>query len=399
MAALQGLRTTNQTITTENRLVRVPDKNMMMLEPNNTALVTFLLGMKKRRAIKSPRIEHFEDDYMQRWAVASAQVNANASSTTISVSDGSFIVVGDILMIPSGSSSNHERVRVTAKPSANVCTVVRNIGSTGLLTLASGAGVVVLGQAFEEGSAAAVAKITTPSLVTNYTQIFKKSINITGTDAASEHYADGGNERKRLQKKMGEEFKIQKNYQYMWGVPNEDLTGGPSGNPLRQTGGLYHFISTNRQDAGGLLTKKAFETYSRMAFRYGSKKKMLMASPILCSALSQWGTGFLTLSPSDDTYGVQVSKVKTAHGVWIVTNDWTLEDGVSGQNGLGGYGFSIDMDSIEERYLEGRDTQMELGVQPNDEDRMLDTIMSESGLQVHNEKKHSFLFGITDYEL
>jgi len=394
----QGLRTTNQTITTENRLVRVPDEDLMMLEPNETALVQFLLGMKKKKTIQTPRLEWIEDDYMQQWVTTAAQTNANASSTTITLSDGTPVVVGDLLLVPSGSSSNHEMVRVTAKPSDNVCTVVRNVGATGLLTITSGAGLLILGQAHEEGAGAPVAKITTPSTSTNYTQIFKKSINITRTDANSLHYADQGDERRRLVEKAAKEFKIHKNFQYLWGKPSESLTGGANGNPIRTTGGIDHFISTNRYDVSGTLTKKGMETFARMAFRYHSKA-ILLASPMVISAIHEWGNSFMQMSPAETKFGVNIRRITTGHGEWILMKDWSLRDGVSGQNGFAGYAFSLDMDYISERVLKNSDTRIEKDVQGNDEDRHLDMIWCESGLVVRQEKRHARLFGATDYSV
>ncbi len=394
----QGLRTTAQTITTENRLVRVPDEDMMMLEPNETALVQFLLGMRKKSVIESPRIEHFEDDYLQQWVVASAQVNANASSATLSLTDGSVLVVGDVLLVPSGSSTNHEQVIVTAKVSANVATIERNVGTTGLLTITSGAGLIILGQVFEEGAGAPVAKITTPTTVLNYTQIFKKAINITRTDANSKKYADAGNERKRLVEKAAKEFKIQKNFQYIWGKPSETLTGGLNGNPRRTTGGIDHFIATNRQDVSGTLTKRGFETFARVAFRYTSNA-LLLASPMVISAIHEWGNAFMKMDPGTTKYGVNINRITTGHGTWSLVKDWSLRDGVSGQNGFAGYAFSLDMDYIKERVLKNSDTRIDKDVQGNDEDRHLDMIMCESGLQVRQEKRHARLFGATDYSL
>jgi hypothetical protein len=395
--AVTGLRTTYQSITTENRLVRVPDEDLLMLEPKETALVSFLLGMKKKnRMIDSPRIESFEDDYMGQWITTSAQTNANAASDTISSTDASMVVVGDLLLVPSGSSSNHEMVRVTAKPSANVCTVARNVGSTGLLTIASGAGLMILGQAFEEGADSPTAKITTLSTVTNYTQIFKKAIELTRTDANSKHYADSGSERQRLLTKAAKEFKIQKNLQYYWGKPSESLTGGPSGNPIRTTGGIDHYIATNRYDVGGVMTKKTMETFARMAFRY-TQNAVLFASPLLISAIHDWGNSFLKIGPREQVFGVDVHTVVTGHGEWKLVRDWQLRDGVSGQNGFGGYGFSLDMDYIQERVLKGSDTAIKKDVQSNEADKHKDMIMCESGLQIRQEERHARIYGITDY--
>lgn len=395
------MRSTYASITTENRLVRDPDEKLMMLEPNEAALTTLLMALKRKKTITTPRIEHFDDDFIAGWVAASAQTNANASSTTITLSDGSTIVVGDTLLVPSGSSSNHEMVRVTAKPSANVCTVVRNVGATGLLTITSGAGLMRLGQAFEEGSASPTARFSTPSTVTNYTQIFKMAIEISGTDANSRQYANDGDERKRMIEKAAKEFKIQMNKAFYWGKPSEDLTGGPSGVPIRTTGGIDHHITTNRYDVAnggttGVLTKKGWETFARMAFRYGTKR-VLLASPLIISAIHEWGNGFLKLEPGSKEYGVDITNVHTGHGLFMLVKDWELRDGVSGQYGFGGYAFSLDLNAITRRVLTGRDTKIEKDVQANDEDKHKDMLICECGLQVQQEEHHARIYGVTDY--
>jgi hypothetical protein len=393
--ALQGTRTT-QTGVTESRIVRVPDEDMLMLEPNEAPLVTFMLGMKKKKVIESPRIEHFDDDYIDRWVTSSDLVAANAASTTLTLTDGSGIVPGDLLLVPQLGSTAPEQIRVTAKPGANVCTVVRNIGSTGLVAIASGAALVVLGQAFEEGAATPTAKTTSPVQRLGYCQIFRKSIDITRTQASTKNYADGGDERKRLREKMMREFKIAKNRQYLWGVPSESMSGGPSGAPIRTTGGINHYISTNRYDANGLLTQKGFETFSRQAFRYGSEK-ILLASPVVISAIHQWGNSYLKINPGEKMFGVNIEKVTCGNGVFILLKDWMLEDGVAGQPGFSGYAFSLDMDKITERVLKGADTKMTLNNQTPGTDKFVDEVLSECGLQVRHEKRHAVMYGVSDY--
>lgn len=395
--AVQNQRTTYTAITTENRLERVPDEDLLMLEPQATPLLTFLLGMKAFKEIEVPRIEHFEDDFVPQWVTTAAQTNANASSTTITTTDGTPIAIGDLLLVPSGSSSNHEMVRVTAK-SGNEVTVVRNVGSTGLLTIASGAGLAILGQAFEEGSDLPVAVTTSPSTVTNYTQIFKQSITISRTAAKSKQYASGGDERKRLVEKRMKEFKTNMNHQFLWGKPSESLTGGPGGDPIRTTGGVDHFISTNRYDAGGVLTQKTFEAFSRMAFRYNpGKELLLLAAPLVISALNQWGNSYMKTEPGGKVLGVNLTRINTGHGHFMLANDWQMRDGVSGQNGFSGYAFALNMDLIRARYLKDSNTAIYRDKENPRLDRHTDLIMAEVGLQVRHEKRHARLYNVTDY--
>ncbi len=140
------------------------------------------------------------------------------------------------------------------------------------------------------------------------------------------------------------------------------------------------------------------ETFARMAFRYTSQA-VLLASPMVISAIHEWGNSFMKLEPQEKMFGVNIRKVTSGHGEWILMRDWSLRDGVSGQNGFAGYAFSLDMDYISERVLKNRDTRVQKDVQGNDEDRHLDMIMCESGLQVRQEKRHARLFGATDYSV
>ena len=386
--------TSTSSLVTEQRIVRVPDENLLALEDKETALVQFMLGMKKSENTDSPRLEWFDDDYIDRWATSSALVAADAGSTTLSMTDGSAIIPGDCLLIPQLGTTVPEMVRVSAKPSANVATIVRNVGATGLRTIPSGAAICILGQAFEEGAPTPNSKITQTALRTGKCQIFRKAIDITKTKAKTRTYADNQSERKRLRRKMLQEFKIFKNRQYIWGVPSEDQTGGPTGNPIRTSGGINNYITTNRFDGNGILSQKAMETFSRQAFRYGSER-LLLASPMVISAINSWAKSFLQVSSSEKMFGINVTKVQTGHGVWLLARDWSLEDGVSGQAGFGGYAFSLDMDYVCEKVF--RPTTVETDNQVKGTDKFVDEVICETGLKVAQEKRHAVLFGVTDY--
>jgi hypothetical protein len=391
-----GSRSTNQAIV-ENRLVRVPDEDMLMLEPNNTPLVQFMIGMKRKEKVDSPRIEHGEDDYTSQWVKVTTGAAASAGATTITLVDNRDVVAGDMLLVPQAGATIPEQLRVVSVGGSNQITVARNTGGTGLRVIADGAQLLLLGQAYEEGSTAPVSKTTVPVQVINYTQIFKRSIQLTGTQAASKQYFSGGNERTRLRNKMMQEFKIQMNRQFLFGQRSESLNGGPNGNPIRTNGGLNSHIVSNRFNAGGLLTRKFFEAYARRTFRYGNKKKVLLASSVIISAIHEWGNSFLKLAPMEDKFGVALTRINTGHGEFALVRDWALDDGETGQVGFSGYAFAFDPECLTYRFLKGRDTKMYLDGQQPTQDAELDYIQAEAGIQVRHEKRHSCLFGVDDY--
>lgn len=402
MAQVIGQRSTSQAIT-ETRLIRQVDAEIGMLEPNIAPLITFMMKMGKRQAVKSPRIEWLEDDYTARWAqVDATTVGASTSSTTIGVTDGTLFTVGDVFCIPNAvtSSSAVECARVTGI-STNSLTVVRDIGGTGANQIAAGAALRLLGSAYEEGGSVPTPKTTAPATKINYTQIFRTTLDLSKTNVASEQYGAASGERDRIQAKKLKEHKISMNAAALFGVKSENLTGGPSGKPIRTTGGLNSVISTNVYDASGMLTQKSFEAFSRMAFRYGSAKKMLLTAPIIKSAINDWGKSYLLVKPGETKLGVDIQEVQTAHGTWMIVRDWMLEDGVPAGNGFGGLAFSIDIAEASYRYLSGngvsRDTKIVENVIQDGADRFMDEILTEAAFCFQQEKYHAKLYNVTDY--
>jgi hypothetical protein len=56
------------------------------------------------------------------------------------------------------------------------------------------------------------------------------------------------------------------------GKPSELLTAGS--NPRRTTGGVFHFVATNKTDVGGTMTEAEFFGAFSAAFRYGASTKV-----------------------------------------------------------------------------------------------------------------------------
>ena len=400
-----GVRSTGQAIS-EERLVRVVDADIGLLEPDLAPLITMLnFGQKQRKRTTSPRFEHFEDDYVARWAQnGSAAVANTTASTTVTVVDSTLFVVGDLFVVPKAvtSSTAPEVCRVTAvNRTTHELTVVRNVGAAGVDTISASAALRLTGDAHEEKEAIGTSKTTTPAKIVGYTQIFRTVAEFTKTQIASEVYGAATGDREREHKKKLREHKQKLNGAALFGRASESLTGGASSRPIRTTDGLLARITTNITNAGGVLTRKVFESYARQAFRYGKSEKTLLASPIVISAINQWATQFLLVKPSEKRFGVNVNEVQTGHGVWLLVRDWMLEDGVTGQSGFAGQAFSIDLNELFYRYLEdnglNRDTKLTENVVQDGSDGVVDEILTEAGFQIKQEKFHARLFNCTDY--
>lgn len=402
MAQIIGQRNTN-TVVSDERIVRQVADQIALLEPNQAPLLTMLMRLRKRKGIKSPRYEWFEDDYCARWASNSAAAVANTTtSTTVTVTDGTLFTAGDIFVVPKveSSASAPELCRVTVV-TGNVLTVVRDVGGAGVDTIPADGALRIIGSAFEEGGTIPSAKTTAPSKKTTYLQIFRTTCEFTKTAIATEVYGAPGGDRAREHKKKLIEHKQGMNSALLFGRASESLTGGPNSKPIRTTAGLASVIASNLTNASGTLTRKTFESFSRQAFRYGSPTKMLLCAPIIKSAINEWARDFLLVKPTDTKYGVQIQQVETAHGVWLLVNDWMLENGVAGKYGYGNMGLSVDLDWVEYLYLDNngmnRDTHLTEDAVKDGADRIIDEILTEGGFAVRNEKYHSRLYNVTDY--
>lgn len=401
MALVQGMRTTYQT-DAETRLVRQIDDQISLLEPDAAPLITFLMRLKKRRAIKASKWQWFEDDYVGRWVQNSAN-EYNSSATAIVVADATQIVPGDCIAVPKVTASGStapEVFRVTAvNLGTSTLTVVRGVGGAGAATIYASQYLRILGPAFEEGAAVATAKSTAPVPKTTYLQIFKTSCKFSKSAIAHETYGAPNGDRAREHKKKLIEHKIKMNSALLFSRPSEDLSGGPGGQPIRTTMGFFPTVATNVTDAGGTLTRKIFEGFSRQAFRYGSKNKVLLAAPLIKSAINEWAREFLLIKPAEKKYGVQVNQVETAHGNWLLVNDNMLES--QGDYGFGGMALSVDLDEVEYLYLnnngENRDTRIMEDVVKDGADSVTDEILTEGGFRIGQEKFHARLCNVSDY--
>ena len=403
MPQVIGERTTAQAAA-ESRAVRQVGDKIALLEPNTGPLLTLMTRMNRKDKAFQTKVEWIEDDYVARWDQNSATtLNNNTNSTAMTVTDGSKFVAGQMFVVPkvNNSTAAPEVVRVLSV-AGNALTLFRAVGGVGLDTIPGNAPLRLIGTAYEEGAPVPNMKSTAPVTNFNYTQIFRNALDFSKTNAAIKQYGIDGSDRTREQNKKMKEHKIDIAGALYWGVRSESLTGGPTGKPIRTMGGVNSFITTNIFDVNGVLDWKGFETFSRMTFRYGSRTKLLFAAPKYCSAINTWGHNFLHVSPGETKLGVKIQTIETAHGTFKLVNDWMLEDNYPGNNGFGHVAFALDMDEIVYKPLSNnginRDTQFLENIVRDGRDAFIDEYLTETTMEVHQEKYHAKMVNMTDYQ-
>ena len=358
--------------------------------------------LNKRVAINST-FSWLEDDLNPSWAslaaCAASAATPGTSTTILTTQTGEVYYFNKYDIIKFPSTGELCLVSSVACAAGDEMTVIRGYGTTDCTgdtyTYAANTYFFKIGAAFPESSVSTdlstISTKTTPA--TNYTQIFRKSVEISRTLANTELY--GGADRPYQRKKKGVELMREMERTFYFGEPM--IWSGTSSQPSRVTGGINYYISTNSTDAGGTLTESEFEGFMRTVFRYGSNSRYLFAAPLILSVISLWAQGKLQMFPKDKTYGVAITQYLSPHGTLNLIKDVVLEHAgsISNTSYYGGYAYAVELEDVVYRYLQNRDIQMETDIQHPGDDLYKDQYICEVGMEFHNEKKHGKLYGVT----
>ncbi len=352
------------------------DKTIRQLQPDAAPFTTFLMELKKE-ATRDPRFTHLEDELESRFDAINNATGYTAADTALVVDNGSYFAQHDLVVV----TRTAEMMRVVSV-ATNTITVVRGVGSPAAALLDNDE-LLLAGSAQPEGDTSKPARSFNPTQVVNFTQIFRRPWELTGTLLASENettphdwdYQAG---------KVGIEHKRDIERAMLFSRPSESTSGSQ---PRRTTGGLLHWITTNSTDAGGTFTEVEFNTAMRQGFRYGSKRKVAMASPLATSVLNTYAAGKVQISQREKVYGVDVTTFTSPFGAVRLITNWELEGAR-----YGGYLIGIDMDNVAYLYLANakanRDSKVRTNIQAPDADTRKDEWLSECGLRVNNQQTH-----------
>ena len=378
-----------QTATDEGRLIVDAVDKIFLLEPNKHPLVTLLTQVGKvydgkawkgsgmlKKSTGNPEFKWFEDFYGGRYAKCSGTCTSAAAQTPTVVGAGSssgyIFTKGDVIL----NARTGERMIVGTVAATTIELVTRSVGGTVAAAWADGDGIYIIGNVSEENAGARNVNTTKSSPETNYTQIFKTSIAVTGTEKEADVY--GPKDLPYQRAKKGTEHALDIEKAFWFGEKGAD-TGGTQGHPRRFTGGILEFIEAGNsyvQNQGGILTAPDFNTFLREGFTYSSgSPKTLICGGIILQALNEIARGQIVMKPLAKTYGMQIGSWVTPFGsINIIHNPLFVED-------YSGYGFLLDLSCFRYRHMNNRDTKLFTNVQANDVDGEVDQYMTECGLE------------------
>lgn len=382
----------------ESRLVVDAVDKIFLLEPNKHPLVSLLTNVGKvwdgkawtgqglqKAPTGNPEFQWYEDVYGGRYARAASSQIAGAGTCVVTGAGSSsayIFTIGDVVR----NARTGENYLVTAIAGANTITITNSYGDTPAAAIAAGDGLFIIGNVSSENAGARNVNTTRSTKCSNYTQIFKTSIAVTGTEKAAKLY--GGADLPYLRAKKGTEHVMDIERAFWFG---QKLTE-TSTYARRATGGIDEFITGGNsyvQNQGGPITAPDFNTFLREGFTYGNSQKLMFAGGIVLQAISEMSRGQLSTTNGDKTYGVKIQEWITPFGVVnLVHNPLFVDD-------YAGYAYLLDMECFTYRFMDGRDTKLETNVQANDVDGEIDQYITECGLERKQAPRHALLKGVT----
>lgn len=396
---ISGVNTTNNVLS--NGLVIDMEDKIHLLKPEESPLATLLgasSSVGKQEGVRpgalngltiqtgtaeSYKHEWLEDELSPRTDAINFTTTYSTVATTFVVDNGAYFVAGQVIFFP----RTKEVCRVTGV-SSNTLTVTRNLNADANgFQPADNDEIVILGDAEAEGATSPTANTVKKTAKYNYTQIFRRSVEITGTLAATKAY--GGNDLQWQRKKSGIDHMRDMERSFFFGQRNEN-TGGST--PVRTMGGIQYYVTTNVTDVSAALTEATLITFIRTVMTNGAGPKMLFCAPAVLDAIAGFARGKLLTSRSDQTYGLNIVKYVTPHGDVMLVRQPIFSGSTTG---IGGYAVCLDMENIQMFYLQGRAPKLLLNRQANDYDGQKDEYLTEATLAVYNEKQHGYMKNIT----
>lgn len=372
------------------------DSKVANQDVDTSQFATMLMKMPVEQA-SSFKEEWLEDVFVPTNTALSASAASADTFLSVTTNEGPYGQVGDIIKIV----ETGEAARITATQ-ASGWSVVRAIGATAAATAASGTGsggIIIISSSNEQGATAPDALVTEKTSNYNYCGILRDSFEYTETAQWTQWYS--GNPVPYARKKIAIEHKRQIEQTLFFGA--RSYTAGTT-HPRGTSGGLDEFISTNITDASGTFDKGELQDFLRSGLEYGSKRKVLFASPIVAMVCSEFlQDNWVRAQPDENVFGVKVDFVISGVAgqkipVFVKNEFKRLGEGSAKHAGSRAY--LVDLEAVSLRKAKPaqrgpRWCAYHEGIQANDKDSFKGEFLSEFTFLVKTEKAHALLRGVT----
>lgn len=385
--AFAGLRGTGDWATDE----RPKNFREMILwrKPNGMAPLTALMAKMGSETTDDPEFAWWEEELTAQRVTLNGVMNT-VSTTVVVVNSGALnLVPGDVLLAEAATdTATYELLKVNGVASDTTFDVIRGSAGTTAAAIANGAGLTKIGSVFSEGSTSPSVSNRNPTKLYNYTQIFKTAYEITRT--AKKTRTRTGDPLKNDRKRRMFDHSVALELAFWFGVRNEALTGGSNGKPIRYTGGLRQFITTNRTIYGVATTEASFLTAVQNVFDYDTdagNERLVMCGNSALMTVNKLAKAGLQLQATETVklYGMELTKWVIPQGTFLFKTHPLFNTHARYTASM----WVIDPSSVKYRYID--DTKMQDNIQANDADEQKGQWLTEAGLEVHHERTMAYL--------
>lgn len=438
MAIFQGMRATSN-FEADGTFKRRPEnwrEMILMLYPNGQAPLTALTALMGSEKTDDPIFHWFEKEFPtqivtstgvyegsgvggQIW-LAAARATNDVASVKMAEADMANFKVGHIITVRASASGdvtkNVFQLLITAVAAAGAGAnsyVTGKIIGGNFTSLASASYTLaeVGGSAYPEGDTSGSSIGYDPTDYSNYTQIFRNSLENTRTAAKTRLRT--GDAIAQAKKECLELHSIEIERALMFNGPKYTATG-TNGKPLRITSGLRGFITSAngsmvkdfRVDgsvANGLGTTwadssaDAAKTYNyiltllEQLFRYGSQEKLAFCGAGALLALQKLLIAMpntqIQLSPTTNLFGMKVQELTCPFGTLALKSHPLMTLNAATTNDT----IVLDTKYVKYRYID--DTSYKPNRGANDLDGEKSEYLTECGMEMHFPKSHALLNG------
>lgn len=367
-------------------------ETILWRQPNGSAVLTALMAKMSTQSVDDPEFSWWEEELNVVRLTSSA--GGAAASTSFTVSGGALAAVpGDVFLVEKTEDSGYTNEIVMVSSVTDDNTIVFKRGQAGTTAANTGTSVSFtrLGSAFGEGTNSPDVSNNNPTKLYNYCQIFKTAYEMTNTTKKTK--ARTGDPLKNDKKRRMFVHSTSLETAFMFGKKYE--TTDANGKPLRFTGGLRQYITTNVNIFSTTPTEDTFLNTLYPVFDYNTDGVGSANERIILA-----GNGFLNSLNrlARDSSSTQINFTETVKYYGMELAKWVLPQGtvyvkthpLMNVHARFKYsGFVINPGAIKYRPL--RDTKAQDNIQAPDADTHKGQWLSECGMEVQHEKSMAYI--------
>jgi len=326
-------------------------------QPNGGAPLFGMTSMTGKSRAKSSTHGYFSKTMEFSRVVLTAQAAADAA--TLAVVSTAGIVPGHVLH----NAATGENIRVTAVNSAQQLAVTKGFGRIVGAIVANGATLVVVGSAYEEGSARPTPRSIAPVYAQNFTQIFRNAWALTDT-ARSSYSEMGYSNIAENQRDCMTFHSTDIESAILFGQAKMDTSGSQ---PLHATQGIIdavrQYAPTNVEALTSAIDYDDLVDLVEPAFKYATdlgdqKTRVAFVDAVAMKTLQKIGKEYadvITMTQRESSFGMAFTEFRFYKGRLMLLEHPLL----SGLNMTNGMMVIVDVPAVKLAYMDGRNAKPE----------------------------------------